>query len=315
MFQKIAKNCLNVFFMIVAFASVNTLEVSAAPSIVCTLGSNLIINGDAEADPSAVGNGSDIDVSGWNPETGAFTIVKYTAGGGYPTTTDPGPANRGNFFFAGGNSASSSGSQIINVADCATQIDAGNLGFTLSGFFGGFSNQDDNARLNITFRDAANASLGTASIGPVFSADRGATTGLLSRSTNGIVPVGTRVIEVVLQETLTAGSANDGYADNLSFVLTAPTAATVSVGGRVMTTRGKGISNVVVTMTDSSGNVRTTTSLDSGYYRFDDVEVGETYILSVRGKRYIFNQSSQVMNINEETNDINFIGYSQKAFR
>jgi len=95
----------------------------------------------------------------------------------------------------------------------------------------------------------------------------------------------------------------------------APTAATVSVGGRVLTASGRGIINVVITMTDSAGNVRTTVSTESGYYRFDDVEVGDTYVLSVRGKRYTFSNASQVMNINEETSDINFIGYSQKTIR
>jgi len=65
-------------------------------------------------------------------------------------------------------------------------------------------------------------------------------------------------------------------------------------------------------MTDSQGNVSTTTSTSFGYYRFDDVTVGETYVLSVRGKRFYFLQQSQVLSINEEVNDINFIGYIEE---
>lgn len=96
---------------------------------------------------------------------------------------------------------------------------------------------------------------------------------------------------------------------------TASTAASVSVGGRVMTMKGKGIRDVVVTMTDSTGNVRTTTTNEFGYYRFDDVEVGETYILSVRGKRFTFIQPSLVLNVSEDCTDINFIGRSSGFLR
>jgi hypothetical protein len=315
MFKKVTKNQLYFLFFLAVFAAVSMSEAYAAPAFVCSTGSNLIVNGDAEADQSALGNGSDFDVSGWSPETGLFTVVKYNTSGGYPTSSDPGPANRGNFFFSGGDAASSSGAQTIDVTGCTAEIDAGNLGFNLSGFLGGFSSQNDQAQLSVTFRDGANASLGTATIGPVLASDRGDATGLLSRMTNATVPIGTRTVDVVLSMTRTSGTANDGYADNLSFVLVARTAASVTVGGRIMTTKGKGIENVVVSLTDPEGNVRTTNSTEFGYYRFDDVMVGETYVLSVRGKGYSFSQPSQVMNINEEINDINFIGYSRKAFR
>jgi CSLREA domain-containing protein len=87
----------------------------------------------------------------------------------------------------------------------------------------------------------------------------------------------------------------------------APTAATVSVSGRVITQSGRGIRNVVVTMTDMQGNGRTATSTSFGYYRFENVAAGETYIFAARGKRFFFGQSAQVHSIMEDTNDINFV--------
>jgi hypothetical protein len=87
-----------------------------------------------------------------------------------------------------------------------------------------------------------------------------------------------------------------------------PTAATVSVSGHVRTAMGRGITSVQLTLTDSQGNVRTAVSTTSGYYQFEDIEVGSTYIITVIGKRYSFNQPSQVLNVNDETVDINFIG-------
>jgi hypothetical protein len=85
-----------------------------------------------------------------------------------------------------------------------------------------------------------------------------------------------------------------------------PTAATVSVSGRVTTPTGRGIMNVRLSLTDSSGQTRTATTTSFGYYRFDDVMVGESYILSASGIHYTFNQPVQVLSINDETSEINF---------
>jgi hypothetical protein len=93
----------------------------------------------------------------------------------------------------------------------------------------------------------------------------------------------------------------------------APTAASVTVGGRVITSRGRGIRNVVVTMTDSNGNTRTATSSSFGYYRFTDVPAGETYIFTARGKRFSFRQNSQVHSIVEDIDDINFVASDQSV--
>jgi predicted outer membrane repeat protein len=97
-------------------------------------------------------------------------------------------------------------------------------------------------------------------------------------------------------------------------LLLTPTAATVSVSGRVVTAHGRGIRNVVIIMTDSSGKSRTAVSTTFGYYRFDEVTAGETYVLTAHGKRFSFGQNTQVLSIVEDTNDINFVAYEQKVF-
>ena len=108
-------------------------------------------------------------------------------------------------------------------------------------------------------------------------------------------------------------TANDTATDPTTVL--APTAATVEVGGRVTTTSGRGILNVRLSLTDSQGNTRTTTSNSFGYYRFDDVQAGATYILSASAKHYTFSQPSQVLNINDETDQVNFIANSEKRLR
>lgn len=87
----------------------------------------------------------------------------------------------------------------------------------------------------------------------------------------------------------------------------APTAAAVPVSGRVVTRNGRGISNVRVKMTNSNGETRTALSNPFGYYRFADVPAGATYIFSITHKRYTFNQITQVQNISEEIDHLDFV--------
>lgn len=85
----------------------------------------------------------------------------------------------------------------------------------------------------------------------------------------------------------------------------APTAASVSVTGRILSSSGRGIVNAVVVMTDPNGNTRFARTSTFGYYRFDDVQVGGTYIFTVSSKRYEF--AAMVRTITEETNNLNFL--------
>ncbi len=96
----------------------------------------------------------------------------------------------------------------------------------------------------------------------------------------------------------------------LAYFPFAPTAATVSVSGRAMTASGRGIRNVAIHLTDASGNVRTAITTSFGYYRFEEVAAGETYIITASGRRYTFVQQSRVLNINEDTDAVNFVGDS-----
>jgi hypothetical protein len=180
-------------------------------------GANLIVNGDAEA---AVGStdGTAVCTPGWTA-TGEATTIQYNATG-YLASTDPGPPSRGNNFFAGGdNDALSSLTQTVDVSADATAIDAAQVTYVLSGYLGGYDIQEDAAALQITFQSATAAALGTASIGPVTAEDRNNVTGLYLRTTTGSVPAGTRSIQVTLTMTRVTGDNNDGYADNLSLVL------------------------------------------------------------------------------------------------
>ena len=180
---------------------------------------NLLLNGDAE---SGTGAATAIVVPAPSWTTGGnATVLLYGASGGYPLSTDPGPADRGLNFFSGGPSdAVSTLTQHVDLAAYAAAIAAGNVTVTLSGYFGGYASQDDNAVLSVTFLDGASVSLGTASVGPVLAADRGSVTGLIFETSTRAVPAGTVSVDAILTLTRVEGTANDGYADDLSLVLT-----------------------------------------------------------------------------------------------
>jgi len=90
-------------------------------------------------------------------------------------------------------------------------------------------------------------------------------------------------------------------------VVLGPTAATVSVGGRITTSSGFGISQARVSITDAKGETHTVLSDESGYYHFDQAEAGQTYIVSVSRKRYQFMPSTQVVSVREDLNSVDFM--------
>jgi len=174
---------------------------------------NLLVNPGAEA--GVVG----MAVPGWTT-TSVFEVVSYAAGGGFPTFTDPGSPNRGQKFFAGGQgTALSTATQEVDLSAFASAIDAGAQGFTLSGWIGGFASQNDHCDIDATFLNGAHGTIGGANLGGVFAAQRASATGMLFRTTSGVIPAGTRSVAVAITMTRDSGSYDDGYADDLSFAL------------------------------------------------------------------------------------------------
>ena len=98
-----------------------------------------------------------------------------------------------------------------------------------------------------------------------------------------------------------------GACEKGSFEYLAPTAAQVSVGGRVLTANGSGIRNVRLTLTDSHGVSRTVLTGTFGNYSFDNVSAGETYLVSAAAKNYTFSQPAQALTVNDSLTGVNFV--------
>jgi len=189
-------------------------------------GSNIIVNGNAEA-PNGVDlnngqfSGFALDIPGW-VRSADFSLD------GYPydddlSPTDPGPADRGSWYFYGGNgNPTSNAYQDIDVAGAATQIDTGKVTFNFAGWVGGIAGQGDNMTVTAQFMNWAGAVLATSTLNPASDADRNGQDALIQRTQSGGVPTGTRMIRVTMTSVRTDGADDDGLADSLSLVLTAP---------------------------------------------------------------------------------------------
>lgn len=110
-----------------------------------------------------------------------------------------------------------------------------------------------------------------------------------------------------------------GYIDNFSQSVTnvanpcmAPTAASVSVAGRV-SNGSVPISKAIVTLTDASGATRTALTNPFGFYKFEDVAAGQTVVINASAKGHQF--SPRTLAVSEDTEDLNFSALAGKSVR
>ncbi|MGE3466418.1 MAG: carboxypeptidase regulatory-like domain-containing protein, partial [Pyrinomonadaceae bacterium] len=107
-------------------------------------------------------------------------------------------------------------------------------------------------------------------------------------------------------------SISDGAANSLTFtnengiVTKCPTSAGVSVSGRVTTASGAGLRGATVVITDGNGVQRTATTSTFGYYQFEDIAAGETYVIGVTSRRYRF--APRTLQVLDALTDVDFVG-------
>jgi uncharacterized delta-60 repeat protein len=86
----------------------------------------------------------------------------------------------------------------------------------------------------------------------------------------------------------------------------APTSATVSISGRVLSVDGRGVPNIRVAATGENGLERRVFTNSFGYYRIEDIEAGRTVVITAQGKQWSF--SPRVVTAFESVGDIDLIG-------
>jgi hypothetical protein len=217
------RRSISAFLAIAAIGGTLILTVPAQAA--GTTSANLIVNPGAEA--AAGGTGKKVPVPGWTITMGTnFTAVKYGTKG-FPTKSGPGPTTRGKNFFAGGPQTSPTevlATQTADLSAFASAVDAGTATYKASGYFGGTLKELDNASVSFQFFDASHTALSSfpMTIGPVTNTQRKGKTGLLSRSGTGSIPVGARFVTFTLGLFGDQGPYDNGYTDNLSFLVLTP---------------------------------------------------------------------------------------------
>lgn len=91
-----------------------------------------------------------------------------------------------------------------------------------------------------------------------------------------------------------------------NFAPSAPTAANASISGRITTAGGQGIRNARLVLTDAFGVSRNAQTGSFGYFRFEGLPVGQTYVLTIYSRRYVFAQTSQLIALNDDVTGIDF---------
>jgi len=184
------------------------------------LGINLIQNPGADLGPTSVNGQFSVVVPGWSV-SGNCTVASYVNTAGLPSPTSPGSPDRGASFFIGGptNSTATVG-QFISLGLLSDLIDSDRAEFVLSAWLGGTANQDDSALCIAVFNDANGDSLSTVSLTGPTAVGRQHQTGMVERSRAGVIPIGSRSVNVVLLMSRVIGPFNDGCADDVSLVVT-----------------------------------------------------------------------------------------------
>ena len=116
-----------------------------------------------------------------------------------------------------------------------------------------------------------------------------------------VAPNGTSTILNTVNHTFTVMGLNNFSLWTAGNPL-APTAAPVTVSGRVVRPDGLMGVHSIVTITDDHGNVRYSMTNPFGYFRFDGVESGQNYVINVIGKQFEF--APQFVSVNDNLTDL-----------
>ena len=104
------------------------------------------------------------------------------------------------------------------------------------------------------------------------------------------------------------GAAGTFRIDNFQVRAFVVTAASANIAGQVRTAKGRGIGDVYVTLSGGGlSEPRRAITNPFGYYSFEDLPVGGTYVISVASKQYTFENPSRVVTLEDNLTDADFV--------
>ena len=111
----------------------------------------------------------------------------------------------------------------------------------------------------------------------------------------------------------TAGGVVGSIAGGWGLEFIRSTAAGASISGRVTTADGAGIRNAKIVITGNSLSEPLIVQTGSfGYFTFEGLQVGETYVVTVNSQRYTFSTPSRVISLVDNVLDADFTADPQE---
>ncbi|MFN0277103.1 MAG: M36 family metallopeptidase [Pyrinomonadaceae bacterium] len=229
------------------------------------------------------------DLSATVPESVAFLLVS--------------PGNRQFILLAGAGGLNPGGPATLNFIDTAGQVVPDNGPLTTGDFeptswatVGPFPAPAPQGPYN--FPGSTVGGSGTQTLGGNF---------------NGTNSNGTWSLFVTDAGTFATAGTLGNVAGGWGLEFTASTAAQAYVSGRVLTAGGQGIRNARVVITGNSlVEPRIVTTGSFGYFTFEGLATGETYVVTVNSQRYTFSTPSRVISLVDNVADADFIADPQE---
>ncbi|MBC7798894.1 MAG: carboxypeptidase regulatory-like domain-containing protein, partial [Pyrinomonadaceae bacterium] len=129
-------------------------------------------------------------------------------------------------------------------------------------------------------------------------------TGTLNNTTSNAIVDPNNVLTETNETNNTANLATSS--GNQTTTVSMVTAAGISATGKVVNTKGRGIARVNVTINDTTTNeTRSTFTTTNGEFSFDNLDSGHYYIVTVKAKRFTFDENQQGFQAFENT-DLTF---------
>jgi hypothetical protein len=115
--------------------------------------------------------------------------------------------------------------------------------------------------------------------------------------------------EIMLRwSSLGTSAQGDGIGvDDISITAVTPTAGDATISGRVTDSYGRAISSAIISVTDLAGNKKIAYTNTFGYYSVPELEVGQSYVVSVSARRYTFANPSMVISLTDSVAGANFV--------
>jgi Carboxypeptidase regulatory-like domain len=196
----------------------------------------------------------------------------------------------------------------LNTTGCADPSNRVNVAYNLRDIDGSTDNSVQPAALHYRVGNAG--AYTNVPAGFVADASTGPSLATLVTPVSVALPVdslGQAQVHVRIMTTDAVGNDEAIGVDDINVTCSTVSAANATLGGRVRTAGGGGVSKARVEISgDSLSGPRYALTNPFGYYSFPDLQTGQSYSVSVSAKDRIFAQATRIVTLGDDLADVDF---------